>query len=368
MSDRCPSCDAPLARDADVAARAAGDVADNDVLCWSLGGRCVRESVDWRARALAAEAKLMGLASVDLEPHRLTDAELDDALEHMRAMLSVRGTAIVSELRERRVEVKRLRGEPESLKLAIARHLARYTGLDEKAPIGGLLGAVGDMRDRLAHANRCLEACADSVAALLSDVAALEARRDELLALVARISQETPLPDEIRGWEGQRAKLVAEVGTLRSEARRLEAERNEARSDVAWLDHENSVLVEQWHDAARTAEWALDNGAWMQRNGNRALGGLYRRLAIVADAADMLSDERDTLRLVAEERKARVSQLVADRKKWIALCESLTTERDAARARAQVYRDAFMIEIGREPKAIEWDGQGLTGAVTKEDV
>lgn len=56
---------------------------------------------------------------------------------------------------------------------------------------------------------------------LVAENAALIKRRDELLALVQRIAQATPLPDEIEGWEGQRARLIAEVGTLRSVIRDL---------------------------------------------------------------------------------------------------------------------------------------------------
>jgi predicted nucleic acid-binding Zn-ribbon protein len=72
-----------------------------------------------------------------------------------------------------------------------------------------------------------------TVLALLDRIAELEARRDELLALVARISQETPLPDEVRTAVETRGALLAEIGTLRAEVRarderiaQLEAERD----------------------------------------------------------------------------------------------------------------------------------------------
>lgn len=54
-----------------------------------------------------------------------------------------------------------------------------------------------------------------------AEVAKLQARQQELLATIAKISQTTPFPDELAGWEGQRAKMIAEVGTLRSEVARL---------------------------------------------------------------------------------------------------------------------------------------------------
>lgn len=62
--DRCPDCDAPLATAADGAIHDAlgGDCegpahARCLALCWPEGGACIREPMDWRARALAAEAR-----------------------------------------------------------------------------------------------------------------------------------------------------------------------------------------------------------------------------------------------------------------------------------------------------------------------
>jgi len=71
--------------------------------------------------------------------------------------------------------------------------------------------------------------------AALAEIDRLTARRDELLVLVARISQSTPLPDELAGWESQRAALVAEVGTLRAANAELERERDAARAEITAL-------------------------------------------------------------------------------------------------------------------------------------
>lgn len=51
---------------------------------------------------------------------------------------------------------------------------------------------------------------------MASRIAALEARQQELLATIVRVTNETPFPDEVKGWTEQRAKMVAEIGTLRS--------------------------------------------------------------------------------------------------------------------------------------------------------
>ena len=49
-----------------------------------------------------------------------------------------------------------------------------------------------------------------------------EKRNTELNALVVKISQETPLSEEVAGALAQRGKLVAEVGTLRARVAELE--------------------------------------------------------------------------------------------------------------------------------------------------
>lgn len=49
-----------------------------------------------------------------------------------------------------------------------------------------------------------------------SRVSALETRQQELLQTIVRVTNETPFPDEIKGWAEQRAKMTAEIGTLRA--------------------------------------------------------------------------------------------------------------------------------------------------------
>lgn len=55
-------------------------------------------------------------------------------------------------------------------------------------------------------------------------IAELEVRRDELLALTVRLTNEVPFPDEVRGWTAQRAAMIAEVGTLRARNAELESD------------------------------------------------------------------------------------------------------------------------------------------------
>lgn len=67
-------------------------------------------------------------------------------------------------------------------------------------------------------------------------IRALETRRNELLALVASISQSTPLPDEAANWTSERAAMIAEIGTLRARVRELETCRRCQRLDAAMLE------------------------------------------------------------------------------------------------------------------------------------
>jgi len=48
-------------------------------------------------------------------------------------------------------------------------------------------------------------------------------RQQELLRAIAKMAQELPFPDEVRNWGEQRAKLIAEIGTLKARVAELEA-------------------------------------------------------------------------------------------------------------------------------------------------
>lgn len=84
-------------------------------------------------------------------------------------------------------------------------------------------------RDSLAH----LERCDAEIDRLRSENAQLIARRDELLALVAKISRETPYPAELDECRSARSALIAEVGTLRSTCAEVSADRALALAELA---------------------------------------------------------------------------------------------------------------------------------------
>lgn len=58
-------------------------------------------------------------------------------------------------------------------------------------------------------------------------------RRDSLIRTVVRIANETPYPDEIKGWEAQRAAMLAEIGTLKARVAELERAEFDARNEAA---------------------------------------------------------------------------------------------------------------------------------------
>lgn len=72
-----------------------------------------------------------------------------------------------------------------------------------------------------------------------AEIDRLRDRQQELLATIVRVTNETPYPDEVRGWESQRAAMLAEIGTLRAQLRAREltdAERETLRWTRMWLD------------------------------------------------------------------------------------------------------------------------------------
>ncbi len=97
---------------------------------------------------------------------------------------------------------------------------------------------AADRKRDLEHQRRAGEVAADKIEKLRSTNVALYARQQELLQVIARISQTTPFPEEMEGWEGQRAKLLAEVGTLKAAV----AENNRATAEAIRLA--NNVLSE----------------------------------------------------------------------------------------------------------------------------
>lgn len=88
----------------------------------------------------------------------------------------------------------------------------------------------------------------------------LEARQQELLATIVRLTNETPFPDEIKGWEFQRAKMLTEIGTLRSRV----AELDTALSVANVVAGEAALVLDQQdRDLARIREALEDATNWI---------------------------------------------------------------------------------------------------------
>lgn len=96
-------------------------------------------------------------------------------------------------------------GNPELMAPMLGRVLLR---MNQHYPYAEDAAAIARLRNNARAAAEQLEAA--------------RVRIDELLALVARISQETPLPSEVEGALDSQRALIAEVGTLRARCAELE--------------------------------------------------------------------------------------------------------------------------------------------------
>lgn len=81
-----------------------------------------------------------------------------------------------------------------------------------------------------------------------NEVERLRVRQQELLATIVRLTNETPFPEELQGWESQRAAMLVEIGTLRSALRVAEAVRDDAR---AASQHDLDRRRTAWADGVR---------------------------------------------------------------------------------------------------------------------
>ena len=114
---------------------------------------------------------------------------------------------------------------------------------------------IEEKRQALATAEACRE-----------DQRALATRRDELLQVIARLSNTVPFPDEWKDWESTRAKLVAEIGTLRNRVASLEDMAKEAH--VETIRKQQLMLADtNWLRAAWDAEIEKNKELRKQKDG-----------------------------------------------------------------------------------------------------
>jgi hypothetical protein len=59
-----------------------------------------------------------------------------------------------------------------------------------------------------------------------AEIARLRERVDALLVTIVKVTNETPYPEELKGWESQRRAMIAEIGTLRARITELSLERD----------------------------------------------------------------------------------------------------------------------------------------------
>ena len=123
-----------------------------------------------------------------------------------------------------------------------------------------------------------IAAAREALPAALDEIERLQTRQDELLALVAKLSQTVPLESEVSAALDQRGALLAEVGTLRAEVARWKefadrervhakmfagaADTEKADRRIAEIDRAETratlATVEKERDELRTAlRWVL---------------------------------------------------------------------------------------------------------------
>lgn len=171
--------------------------------------------------------------SAQLDHAHLAGAALaatrNDFMWHKRAIAVLRASALAYDERDRmNSELRAVTDDREAL---------GQQAIEVGLQLEGALRREGRQIVRNVKRRAALVRVVRAHRQLRAEFVTLTDRRDALLKLVANISQTTPLPDELLGWEAQRAALIAEVGTLRSaneELRRASVEQfAEAEQAVA---------------------------------------------------------------------------------------------------------------------------------------
>ncbi len=108
-------------------------------------------------------------------------------------------------------------------------HPCRLVTTDDDGVLSDLV-ATTHVEDELGRKDdqRFIAGARAAVPALLDEVDRLESRQQEHLQLIAKLTRETPYPDECDECRSARRALVAEVGTLRARIAELETALDEA--------------------------------------------------------------------------------------------------------------------------------------------
>jgi hypothetical protein len=64
----------------------------------------------------------------------------------------------------------------------------------------------------------------------------LRNRIDALLVTLVKVTNETPYPEELKGWEQQRRQMIALIGTLRARITELIIERDLLQARIEELE------------------------------------------------------------------------------------------------------------------------------------
>lgn len=119
---------------------------------------------------------------------------------------------------------------------------------------------------------------------------ALTARRDELLATIARISQTVPLESEVAEALNQRGAMLAEIGTLRAERDEWKRLAELRGVEAAKWAHESGTAKGERDFARSKVDWASkalrDLKTWITRRGGAQGGLLPYQVQVLVDGID----------------------------------------------------------------------------------
>ena len=195
----------------------------------ALAGDAWPQVQDWKRRALDAERELEVAVSARHKAERAAQALRDEVAStaqrvgDLQALCDKRGRerdALKAERTPGTMYVD-LAVELEATKAALAESEAEVLQLKDELESAYALrdSAVRQFQEASdqAEVRRKIIVCRDDeILQLKEERDKLVARREQLLQTVAKVSRETPYPEELRSWEEQRGKLVAAVGGYRA--------------------------------------------------------------------------------------------------------------------------------------------------------
>ena len=160
--------------------------------------------------------------------------------------------------------------------------------------LAGMLNAVGP-----------LVAAAKERDQLRVELESLKQQQEVHLARIDQLSQTTSLQEELEKWESQRGKMMAEIGTLRTENKRLEHRLQHDRENDGLLE-----IIDQrdaFHERIdEIADVLGDETEWSNCN-DRGVRALELAAEVIADRNQMRDEVANLSEQLTESQLARIA-------------------------------------------------------------